>query len=59
MPDGLSRPAARGTPSYPVDYISHRIVTKFIIADIFVPGTLRVLPAAFRPFLVLTSTPGL
>lgn len=38
---------------------SHRIVTNFDIADVFVPDRITVLPAAFRPFLVLTSVPGL
>ena len=38
---------------------SHRIVTNFNIADAFVTDTLKVLPAAFRSLLVLTSVPGL
>ena len=38
---------------------SHRIVTNFNIADALVTDTLKVLPAAFRPFLVLTIVPGL
>jgi hypothetical protein len=38
---------------------SHRIVTNFNVADIFVTDTLRVLPAVFGPSGSLEGVPGL